>query len=68
MYFCVQERWLCNDTIHTYSHGHRDTVGDPEVLVDKSFMTCPIAKALILVKMISLFFLTTCIIHLEMKL
>ena len=35
-------RWLCEDTIHTHSHGHQDTVGDPESLVDKSFITCDI--------------------------
>ena len=44
------KRWLCEDTMHTYSHGHRDTVGDPEARVDKSFMTCAIAKAFILVR------------------
>ena len=44
------KRWLCEDTIHTHSHGHRDTVDDPEALVDKSLMTCAIAKAFNLVK------------------
>ena len=39
------KRWLFEDTIHTHSHGHRDTVDDPEALVDKSLMTCAIAKA-----------------------
>ena len=64
------KRWLCADTIHTHSHGHRDTVGDPEALVDKSFITCAIAKAFNLVKAMSsvYFFLSTCITHLELKL
>ena len=44
------KRWLCEDTIHTHSHGHRDTVGDLEALVDKSFVSCAIAKAFNLVK------------------
>ena len=44
------KRWLCEDSIHTHSHGHRDTVGDPEALVDKSLMTCAIVKAFNLVK------------------
>ena len=38
------KRWLCEDTIHTHSHGHRDTVGDPEAPVNA------IAKAFNLVK------------------
>ena len=44
------KRWMCMDTVHTQSHGHRNTVGDPEALVDKSFMTCAIAKTFNLVK------------------
>ena len=44
------KRWMCEDTIHTHPHGHRDTVDDPEALVDKSLMTCAIAKAFNLVK------------------
>ena len=24
-----KKRWLCEDTIHTHSHGHNDTVADP---------------------------------------
>ena len=39
------KRWMCEDTIHIHSHGHRDTVDDPEALVDKSFMACAIAEA-----------------------
>ena len=23
------KRWLCEDTVHTHSHGHKDTVSDP---------------------------------------
>ena len=46
------KRWLCEDTIHTHSRGHRDTVDDPEAQVDKSLMTCAIAKAFNLVKAI----------------
>ena len=44
------KRWQWEDTTHTHSHGHRDTVDDPEALVDKSLMTCAIAKAFNLVK------------------
>ena len=44
------KRWLCEDTIHTHSHGHRDNVDDPEALVDKSLMIRAIAKAFNLVK------------------
>ena len=44
------KRWLCEDTMHTHSHGHRDTVDNPEALVDKSVMTCAITKAFNLVK------------------
>ena len=36
------KRWLCEDTIHTHYHGHRDTVDDPEA--------CAIAKAFNLVE------------------
>ena len=45
------KRWPCEDTIHTHSHGHRDTVVDPEAPVDKSLMTCTIAKAFNRVKL-----------------
>ena len=63
------KRWLCEDTIHTHSHGHRDTVDDPEALVDKSLITCAIAKHSTLLKLCDwVFFLSTCIMHLEMKL
>ena len=44
------KRWLCEDTIHTHPHGHRDTVDGPEALVDKSLMTCAFANAFNLVK------------------
>ena len=46
------KRWLCEDAIHTHSHGHPDIVDDPEALVDKSLMRCAIAKAFHLVKAI----------------
>ena len=32
------KRWLCEDTIHTHSHGHKDTVGDPLYLINRSFI------------------------------
>ena len=25
-------RWLCEDTVHTHSNGHKDTVSDPSYL------------------------------------
>ena len=31
-------RWLCEDTVHTHSHGHKDTVSDPMYLVNRSFI------------------------------
>ena len=30
------KRWLCEDTVHTHSHGHKDTVSDPMYLVNRS--------------------------------
>ena len=32
------KRWLCEDTVHTHSHGHKDTVPDPMYLVNRSFI------------------------------
>ena len=32
------KRWLCEDTIHTHSHGHKDTVEDPMHLVNTSYI------------------------------
>ena len=32
------KRWLCEDTIHTHSHGHKDTVEDPMYLVNKLYI------------------------------
>ena len=32
------KRWLCKDTVHTHSHGHKDTVPDPMYLVNRSFI------------------------------
>ena len=31
-------RWLCEDTIHSHSHGHKDTVSDPSDLFTKSYI------------------------------
>ena len=39
------KRWLCEDTIHTHSHGHKDTVADPVELVNKSFIVECIAHS-----------------------
>ena len=33
------KRWLCDDTIHTHSYGHRDTVEKPKELEKVSFIT-----------------------------
>ena len=30
------KRWLCEDTVHTHSHGHKDIVSDPMYLVGRS--------------------------------
>ena len=35
-----RKRWLCEDTIHTHSHGHKDTVENPLTLVNNSYITC----------------------------
>ena len=40
------KRWLCEDTVHTHSRGHRDTVDDPTALANKSFMTCFVVEAI----------------------
>ena len=32
------KRWLCEDTVHTHSRGHRDTVADSMFLVNRSFL------------------------------
>ena len=32
------KRWLCGDSVHTHSHGHKDTVSDPMYLVNGSFI------------------------------
>ena len=32
------KRWLCEDTVHTHSHGHKDTVSDPMYLVNRYFI------------------------------
>ena len=31
-------RWLCEDTLHTHSHDHKDTVSNPSDLVTKSYI------------------------------
>ena len=30
------KRWLCEDTVHTHSYGHKDTVSDLSDLFSKS--------------------------------
>ena len=40
------KRWLCEDIVHTHSHGHRDTVADPMYLVNQSFIIQCIIDAL----------------------
>ena len=32
------KRWLYEDTVHTHSHGHKDTVSDPSDLFTKSYI------------------------------
>ena len=32
------KRWLCEDTVHTHSHGHKDTVPNPSDLLFKSYV------------------------------
>ena len=32
------KRWLCEDTVHTHSHGHKDTVSNPSDLFTKSYI------------------------------
>ena len=39
------KRWLCDDTIHTHSHGHLDTVEFPDKLKNNSFLTCIVTEA-----------------------
>ena len=40
------KRWLCEDTIHTHSHGHKDRVEDPVALVNESYITCSVFSAI----------------------
>ena len=40
------KRWICEDTIHTHSHGHEDTVEDPMTLVNDSYTACSIVAAI----------------------
>ena len=40
------KRWMCEDTIHTHSHGHKDTVKDPMTLVNDSYITCSVVSAI----------------------
>ena len=44
------KRWLCEDTVHTHLHGHKDTVSDPEYieLVNKCWIVECVTKAGIL--------------------
>ena len=39
------KRWLCEDTLHTHSHGNKDTAADPVELVNKSFIVECIAHS-----------------------
>ena len=39
-------RWLSEDTIHTHSHGHKDTVEDPRTLINDSYMTCSVESVI----------------------
>ena len=32
------KRWMCEDTVHTHSHGHRYIVSDPMYIVNRSFI------------------------------
>ena len=32
------KRWLCEDTVHTHSHDHKDTVPDPRCIVDAVYV------------------------------
>ena len=32
------KRWLCEDTVRTHSHGHKNTVPNPVDLVNRSFI------------------------------
>ena len=36
------KRWLCEDTIHTHSHGHKDTIPNSKYmnLANKSYIKC----------------------------
>ena len=40
------KRWLCEDTIHTCLHGHKDTVADLVALVNDSYITCSVVNAI----------------------
>ena len=40
------KRWLCEDTIHTQSHGHLDTVEFPHDMNNSSFITCTVGEAI----------------------
>ena len=32
------KRWLCDDTVHTHSHGHKDTVSNPSDILFNSYL------------------------------
>ena len=32
------KQWLCEDTVHTDSHGHKDTVSNPSDLLTNSYI------------------------------
>ena len=35
------KRWLCEYTVHTHSHGHKDTVSNPSFI---QFLTCELLR------------------------
>ena len=42
------KRWLCEDTVHTHSHVHKDTVSNPSDLLFKSYLVNYFANVSIL--------------------
>ena len=39
------KRWLCEATVHTHSHGHKDIIPDPMYLANRSFIISCITDA-----------------------
>ena len=42
------KRWLCEDTVHTHSHGNKDTVSNPSDLLFNSYLVNKFANVCIL--------------------